>query len=269
MTDAPRAWRTVEAWRQLADRTDVVLGDHVRASIPFDKGLVDYELKELRADSDAVEYDGRRMRWSDVDWVMYKRTQTQQKGPALNVTVSRSNQVTFAVGNWARDGESEEAALKSALMVSYVWNGNSDLPAEPWLGLVSLSRAFLEPRLIDEILQQVRAGQRAHVIDADVDVDADGFYFLDQKQPLRRFSDVYVKDEPGEISIYPIKGFRGGVSLDKNCPNAMLLPVLYNALTTPEQRASADEEMKDPPWLKWVILGVLVVVAIVVAVLVL
>ena len=97
--------------------------------------LVDFELKELRVDADGVEYDGGRMRWSDADWVMYSWTQTQQKGPALNVTVSRSNQVIFAIGRWQQDGESFKTAMNTALMVTYTWNGKSELPTEPWHGL--------------------------------------------------------------------------------------------------------------------------------------
>ncbi|MGW4772892.1 hypothetical protein ACWEO2_33260 [Nocardia sp. NPDC004278] len=164
-----------------------------------------------------------------------------------------SNTVLFAIGRWPdANADEPDVTVEPHVTVEYSYDGKSDAPAALWQGLVSLSRKYLEPRLLDEILDRVRQGERVRVVGGLVDVDLEGFHTLiDKKRPFRRWSEVLMTDEPDKVHLSVAKGFDGGWFFDKDRPNAILLPRVYTALTSEEDRARVAESAQDPWWLRW------------------
>ena len=178
--------------------------------------------KALHADPRAITFGRKSLALDQVEWVSYWVTHTATKRFLFPTT--HSTEWHFEVGGYPYYGGPK-------LGVSDFMLGRRDDLPESWHFLVNLSRHYLEPRLLSDLVTRIHNGETI-TIAGSLQVSLHGIAC-----PRPRFSVPWQSILPpqpdnGMIWIYQPGADEPLVNVPLSHPNALLVPALFGAFMT-------------------------------------
>ncbi|WP_415647947.1 hypothetical protein [Stackebrandtia soli] len=174
----------------------------------------------LQADPQTITYGKKSIALDQVEWVSYTATQVAEK--RFLFPTFYQNYWTFHVGQYPYYSGHKVA-------VSFSKGGRHAEQPQGWTFLINLSKQYLEPRLLDDLITRVRRGETITVA-GSVEFSQDGIACT---KP--RFSLPWASISPptlhnGIVSIHQTGVEKPVVTAPLSHPNAVLIPDLFNAL---------------------------------------
>lgn len=189
--------------------------------------------QDVYADAHGVTYGNDSMRWADVEWFGYSLTREFFEHRLYGLIKAHTSEVgssfTFVVGRGAY--RKARGVPKGPDIPFLFFNDDHREVDEMWRGLVDLAQQHLQPRLLGQMLDAIRAGQQVTVAN-EYTVDARGLSYPRLKRAYA-WSDIEVSVHGGSVWLQPVgRPKREGLEMVAGFPNATLIPHLYAELTT-------------------------------------
>lgn len=176
------------------------------------------EKKHVYADPQVISYNGVSIPLADIEWVRYWVVRTATRGPFGIGRSSIGAEWHFEVGRFPVEG---------GPMVAMAFGTTGNREQREWQFLVELSRQYLEPRLIAEMVARVRNGEAIDV-GAGLKVYQGGVDAGRIALPWHAISGTSLSD--GRIWIHQTGSARPVLSIPQQNPNAVLIPALLAAV---------------------------------------
>jgi hypothetical protein len=183
---------------------------------------VKYGRTRLHADPQVITYGRKSMALDQVEWVGYTATHTATKRFLYPTT--HDSTWEFVVGRYPYYGGPKVA-------VSWSKGGRRAEQPEEWTFLVNLSQRYLEPRLLTELVAQVRSG-RTVTLGGSVQVNQAGIACRKPRRSLRWESFSGTQLNNGMVCIYQAGVEKPRLTVPLSHPNAALSPGLFALLTS-------------------------------------
>ncbi|WP_049578419.1 hypothetical protein [Streptomyces sp. SBT349] len=174
----------------------------------------------LHADPQVITYGRKSIALDQAEWVGYAATHTAQKRFMFPTTYE--NTWEFRVGRYPYHGGPQVAVHFSRA------GRRADQPEE-WAFLVSLARRYLEPRLLTELVAQVRRGETV-TVGGSVKVSRDGIACARPRLSLAWGSIGAARLDSGMVLIHQAGGGKPVLTVPLSHPNAALIPGLFATL---------------------------------------
>lgn len=185
---------------------------------------------ELYADAEGVRHGAVAVRWADAQWFGYSITDLHFQDTFIGAKVGKpqyyDSTLKFSMGR----GRRALITHNQQVHVSFTEQTQGEVN-EHWSGLVALCQKYLEPRLFDETLARIRAGERVDVGDLYV-LDGHGVH-VPQKRRSYPWATTQFTSMSGRIVLIPdgVTKRSHWFNFDPNHPNAILLPKIWHTLT--------------------------------------
>ncbi|SCK26985.1 hypothetical protein H181DRAFT_02069 [Streptomyces sp. WMMB 714] len=175
--------------------------------------------KRLYADPQVITFGKRSIALDEVEWVGYSATHTATKRFLWPTTHESAH--AFQVDKYPYYG----GLGRDGVLVNFHAFGRRSEPPEEWLSLVNLSRQFLEPRLLAELVAAVRRGGTA-TVGAGVKVDRGGIGCARPRVslPWREVAGTQLRG--GMVCVYRTGRAAPVLTVPLGYPNAVLIPDL-------------------------------------------
>jgi hypothetical protein len=175
--------------------------------------------KRLYADPQVITFGKRSIALDEVEWVGYSATHTATKRFLWPTTHESAH--AFQVDKYPYYG----GLGRDGVLVNFHAFGRRSEPPEEWLSLVNLSRQFLEPRLLAELVAAVRRGGTA-TVGAGVKVDRGGIGCARPRVslPWREVAGTQLRG--GMVCVYRTGRAEPVLTVPLGYPNAVLIPDL-------------------------------------------
>jgi hypothetical protein len=190
---------------------------HWQASGPVFNAKV--QGRQIYGDPHRVAVDGKSIELAQCEWVRYFAKETRMKGPFNIGSTSISAEWHFEVGRYP--------VMRAPLVAIAVGSGSARNEPDAWTFMVNLSRRYLEPRLLSELLGRIRNGETVNV-GQGVDVSVQGF--KGGKVALSWPEVAGTSVSAGRIWIYKRQVEKAVLFVPQQNPNAVLIPALFDAL---------------------------------------
>ncbi|MFI0349417.1 DUF2510 domain-containing protein [Actinomadura sp. 9N407] len=175
--------------------------------------------RDTYGDPRMVSFDGESIELAQCEWVRYHVRESRMRGPFGIGSSGYSADWYFEVGRYP---------VMKAPLVAMVFNtGSAKKEHEAWTFMVDLSRRYLEPRLLSELVARVRNGETVNVGDG-VDVDQHGF--RGGKVSLAWHEVGATKSAGGRVWIFKPGVEKAVLFVPLQNSNAVLIPRLFSAL---------------------------------------
>ncbi|GCB46209.1 hypothetical protein [Streptomyces sp. NL15-2K] len=176
----------------------------------------------LHADPQVITYGRKSIALDEVEWVSYSATQIAEK--RFMFPTFYNNKWEFQVGRYPYYGGQKVSVLFSK-------GGRRAEQPEEWAFLVNLARQYLEPRLLAELVAQVRRGETV-TIGGSVKVNQAGIACKKPRLALPWESLSAPQLHNGMICVYQASAEKPVLTLPLSHPNAALIPDLFATLTS-------------------------------------
>jgi hypothetical protein len=174
----------------------------------------------LHADPQVITYGSKSIALDQVEWVSYSSTQVAQK--RFMFPTFYDNRWDFQVGRYPYYGGPKVA-------VSLSKGGRRAEQPHEWTFLVNLARQYLEPRLLNGLVSQVRRGETV-TVGGSVQVSRDGIACAKPAFSLPWASISAASLHNGMIWIHQAGVEKPVLTVPLSHPNAALIPDLFAAL---------------------------------------
>ncbi|MFF3950162.1 hypothetical protein ACFYYN_35900 [Streptomyces sp. NPDC001902] len=176
----------------------------------------------LHADPQVITYGKKSIALDQVEWISYSATQIAEK--RFMFPTFYENKWDFQVGRYPYHGGPKVAVHFSRA------GRRADQPEE-WTFLMNLARQYLEPRLLTELVAQVRRGQTI-TVGGSVKVSPNGIACAKPRLSLPWESINAPQLRNGMICIYQKGVDKPVLTVPLSHPNAALIPNLFGTLTS-------------------------------------
>ncbi|GHE59104.1 hypothetical protein GCM10014715_10390 [Streptomyces spiralis] len=174
----------------------------------------------LHADPHVITYGRRSITLDQVEWISYSATQTAQKRFLYPTTYD--NTWDFQVGRYPYHGGPK-------VSVHFFRAGRRADQPEEWTFLVNLTHQYLAPRLLTELLTQVRRGETV-TVGGSVKVTQSGISCAKPRLSLPWDSISGAQLHNGMIWIRQTGVEKPVLTVPLSHPNAVLIPELFTTL---------------------------------------
>jgi hypothetical protein len=178
----------------------------------------------LHADQEVITYGRESIRLDQVKWVGYN-------------VIHRYTRGMFGIGQRYFDGTwrfqvgNEYRGKRPVAAISVQWSSMKEhYQPEEWLFLVNLSRRYLEPRLIADLVARVRGGETVDV--GGLKVHQGGIAGGKPHVSLPWHSLAGTRLYGGLVWIYQAGVAKPLLRMPQQNPNAVLIPALLDAVRT-------------------------------------
>jgi hypothetical protein len=178
----------------------------------------------LYADPQVITYDRRSIELDQVQWVSYWAARTSTK--RLFAPTQRDSHWEFQVGRYPYHG----VPGRGDISVGFFRAGHHDDPPEEWTFLMNLARKYLEPRLLTELVAEVRRGETV-TVGGSLKVNQDGIACHKPAVSLP-WESISTQFYDGTVWIYQAGVEKPVMGAPLRNPNAGLIPALFDALTS-------------------------------------
>lgn len=175
--------------------------------------------RDTYGDPRMVAYNGVSIELAHCEWVRYHVRETRMRG-AFNIgSAAVAADWHFEVGRYP---------VAQAPIVAMAF-GSTSATREPeaWTFMVNLSRQYLEPRLVAELVGRVRNGE---TVDVGQGVDVHQRGFKGGKVSLSWPEVAGTQSAKGKIWIYQNGVTKPVLFVPQINPNAVLIPALFSTL---------------------------------------
>jgi hypothetical protein len=193
------------------------------ASLPAGGPVLDATVgwTHLHADPQVITYGRKTIALDEAEWVSYSAAQIAEK--RFMFPTFYENKWEFRIGRYPFYGG------KSTVTVLFSKGGRRAEQPEEWAFLVSLARQYVEPRLLEELVAQVRRGETV-TVGGSLKVSREG---IASTRP--RFSLPWESVSPAQLHNGVIWLYQRGVekplvNVPLGNPNAALIPDLFAVL---------------------------------------
>ncbi|MGI5229266.1 DUF2510 domain-containing protein [Actinoallomurus sp. CA-142502] len=173
---------------------------------------------ELYADANSITWDGTTIELAKAEFVGYTVVQNRMRGPLNIGSVHTSTDYHFEIGffpvNQAPAIAFEETGLRAKTSPS------------DWQFLVDLSRTYVEPRLLQQYLAAIEAGQTVEV--GKVRINRDGFVGGGVSHAWHGIAGVTF--EKGDYFVHERGAAKPILRIPQQNQNVMLLPQIFDTL---------------------------------------
>lgn len=178
--------------------------------------------KPLHADPRVIAYGKKSIRLEEVEWVSYSATQTATRHYFSPTT--HDSEWEFKVGRYPFFGGPKIA-------VSYYLAGRQEDDApDSWMFLATLSRQYLEPRLLANLVDRVHRGETV-AVSGSVKVSQAGIACPKPRIYLP-WHVIRIRRYNGMVLIYQVGIDKPALTVPLSYPNAGLIPALVASLTS-------------------------------------
>ncbi|RKR92278.1 hypothetical protein BDK92_6716 [Micromonospora pisi] len=173
----------------------------------------------LHADPQVITYGRKSIALDQVEWVSYSSVQVAEK--RFMFPTFYDNRWDFQVGRYPYYGGPKVA-------VSLSKGGRRAEQPQEWTFLVNLARQYLEPRLLNELVSQVRRGETV-TVGGSVKVSREGIACAKPRfsLPWASISPAFLRN--GMIWIHQAGVEKPVLTVPLSHPNAALIPDLFAA----------------------------------------
>ncbi|WP_026930726.1 hypothetical protein [Glycomyces tenuis] len=178
--------------------------------------------KRLYADPRVIAFGRKSMALAEVEWVGYSAIHTTTH--RLLTPASHDGQWDFVVGKYPYYGGPQ-------VIVHFYEPGRSSAPPPEWVFLMNLAAQYVEPRLLAELIDQVRRGETV-TVGGSVKVDKSGISCPKPRMSLPWGSVGGARPYNGMVWIYQTGVEKPVLSVPLSHPNAGLIPDLFAAFTS-------------------------------------
>lgn len=178
--------------------------------------------KRLHADPEVITFGRKSMALDEVEWVSYWGARTATK--RFLAPTTHHSDWSFEVGRYPHK-------MGPTLIVHHYVPGSREDPPESWTFLVNLAQQFLEPRLLTDLVTQVRRGETV-TVGGSVKVNQDGIACAKPRISVPWQSLGRVQPYNGMIWIYQAGVEKPVLTVPQSHPNAGLIPALFTTLTS-------------------------------------
>lgn len=175
--------------------------------------------KRLYADPQVITYGKRSIALDEVEWVGYSVTHTATK--RFLWPTSHESAFDFQVDKYPYHG----GLGRDGVLVNFHAFRRVSEPPEEWLSLVNLSRQFLEPRLLAQLVAAVRRGETV-TVGAGVKVDRGGVVCARPRVSLPWREVLGTQLRAGMVCVYRKGRDEPVLTVPMGYPNAVLIPDL-------------------------------------------
>ena len=175
--------------------------------------------KQLHADSRVITYGRKSIALDEVEWVSYWAVHTATKRFMFPTT--HSSEWHFQVGRYPYKG--------ATVAVDQFVVGRGEEAPEYWTFLANLSQRYLEPRLLAELVDQVRRGETV-LVGGALRVNREGISCVRPKFSLPWASVGGAEPANGAIWIYQAGVEKPLTAASLSNPNAVLIPAMFATL---------------------------------------
>lgn len=186
-----------------------------------------HQRKQYYADAEGFSFGTDGIRWSEAEWVCYfvQRDYVRLYGagaPILpkNRIQGRGSKWLFSIGR-----NPYPSAPQVTLQESSMRTEVERMPI--WDALVRLSQQYLEPRLVANYVNAVRAGQRV-LLAKELYIDPVGFQASKISVPWNELGEI--RHQKGAMFIYRRGVQQAQLKYPMATNNAVLVPAVFNAL---------------------------------------
>ncbi|MFG1801417.1 hypothetical protein ACGFI4_14765 [Micromonospora carbonacea] len=167
-----------------------------------------------------ITYGRKSIALDQVEWVSYSSTQVAQK--RFMFPTFYDNTWDFRVGRYPYHGGPKVA-------VSFSKGGRRAEQPQEWTFLVNLARQYLEPRLLNELVTQVRRGETV-TVGGSVKVSSEGIACAKPRSslPWAAINPAFLHN--GMIWTHQTGVEKPVLTVPLSHPNAALIPDLFAAL---------------------------------------
>ncbi|MFJ8357916.1 hypothetical protein [Streptomyces sp. NPDC093984] len=176
----------------------------------------------LHADPEVITYGRKSIALDQVEWISYWATHTAEKRFLFPTTYD--NTWDFRVGRYPYYGGPQ-------VSVHFSRAGHQAEQPEEWTFLVNLVRQYLEPRLLTELVAQVRRGETI-TVGGSVKVSQDGIACAKPRLSLPWESISSAQPHSGMVRIHQAGVEKPVLTVPLSHPNAALIPDLFATLTS-------------------------------------
>ncbi|MFG1901228.1 hypothetical protein [Micromonospora carbonacea] len=167
-----------------------------------------------------ITYGRKSIALDQVEWVSYSSTQVAQK--RFMFPTFYDNTWDFRVGRYPYHGGPKVA-------VSFSKGGRRAEQPQEWTFLVNLARQYLEPRLLNELVTQVRRGETV-TVGGSVKVSSEGIACAKPRSSLPWAAINPAFPHNGMIWTHQTGVEKPVLTVPLSHPNAALIPDLFAAL---------------------------------------
>ncbi|WP_048910209.1 hypothetical protein [Streptomyces sp. NRRL WC-3744] len=176
--------------------------------------------KRLYADPQVITFGRHTLALDQVEWVSYTATHTATKRFLFPTT--HDTAWDFAVGKYPYYGG-------PVVRVHFSQAGRRADQPDEWTFLVNLARRYLEPRLLTDLVSQVRRGETI-TVGGSVKVDQSGIACPKPRLSVPWESISAVQPHNGMIYVHQVGVEKPVLTVPLSHPNAGLIPDLFAAL---------------------------------------
>lgn len=175
--------------------------------------------RDTYGDPRMVAYNGASIELAHCEWVRYHVRETRMRGPFNIGSSAVGAEWHFEVGRYP---------VAQAPIVAMAF-GSTSAAREPeaWTFMVNLSRHYLEPRLLSELVGRVRNGE---TVDVGQGVDVHQGGFKGGRVSLSWHQVAGAQSSNGRVWIYQVGVEKPVLFVPQANPNAVLIPQLFSTL---------------------------------------